>query len=95
MCHDPYNVPSKFGEDPLRNVETYSRTDRHTRTYTHTDTDTQTHTYIPQFIVRYTGVCEYNTHNFNIYYTCMYTITTRQQNMFYSEKRKTSSLKLS
>jgi hypothetical protein len=29
-CHDdPYNVPSKFGEDPLRNEETYSRTDTH------------------------------------------------------------------
>jgi hypothetical protein len=33
-CHDPYNVLSKFGEDPLRNVETYGRTDTHTQTYT-------------------------------------------------------------
>jgi hypothetical protein len=37
-CHDPYNVPSKFGEDPLRNVEMLSRTDRHTDRQTHTHT---------------------------------------------------------
>jgi hypothetical protein len=45
------NVSSTFGEDPLRTVETYSRTDRqtHTQTHTHTHTDTHTHTEIPQF----------------------------------------------
>jgi hypothetical protein len=41
-CHDPYNVPTKFGEDKLRNVETHSQT--HTQTHTHTE--------IPKFIVR-------------------------------------------
>jgi hypothetical protein len=50
-CHDPYNVPSKFGEDPLRNVETYSRTDRHPHTDTHTyrQTDRHTHTNSPMY----------------------------------------------
>jgi hypothetical protein len=34
-CHDSYNVHYKCGEDPLRNVETYSRTQTQTHTQTH------------------------------------------------------------
>jgi hypothetical protein len=36
-------VPSTFGEDPLRTVDTYSRADRHTDRQTYRHTDIHTH----------------------------------------------------
>jgi hypothetical protein len=52
--HGAYNVPSKFGEDPFRNVDTYSRTDGHTDRQADRQTDRHTHINSPIYNNIYT-----------------------------------------